>query len=502
MATTSREKKRIRVTRKPKSCPNPLFEKWLKELKDDAVKNDSRLQYVYGKALKSLQKYPLVLESAKECKVLQHFGEGLCKILDKKLAQHLSNGGSLTNDSNVQSSSEDSPPSKKISRDEGTPQKSKEYIPARPKPRTHIESRTPTKSNGILQPADIIFIDDDEFDIYPQRTISLNSNGQSAVQKPIEVAVPSVPIHRVVERIAEEETDSYSHARDMVTLKAGEYEIILCVDCAEVSGSSGSGNNQKEAAAKAFQNCGVPYDVRKLTIGDYLWICKPKGSSGVGTDRELVLPYVVERKRMDDLVSSMKDGRFKEQKFRLKHSGLPRPIYLIEEHGNRQNLGLPETSVLQAIANTLVIEKFQVQWTHKSDESIRFLVAMTKQLTELYRRKTVVSRSCREEVGNDWQTRLVTFKELYVNSTKSKPLSVTQMFAKQLMQLSGLSGDKAKAIVQHYPTPSLLIEALKAAGSSAPSLLASVEYGKSKKKLGFVISGHLAKLYTASRLDT
>lgn len=76
------------------------------------------------------------------------------------------------------------------------------------------------------------------------------------------------------------------------------------------------------------------------------------------------------------------------------------------------------------------------------------------------------------------------------------------MFAKQLMQLSGLSGDKAKAIVQHYPTPSLLIEALKAAGSSAPSLLASVEYGKSKKKLGFVISGHLAKLYTASRLDT
>lgn len=288
----------------------------------------------------------------------------------------------MTNDSNVQSSSEDSPPSKKISRDEGTPQKSKEYIPARrsgaygllmallahtdsdghltkkellelaqpfadvsfvqtdvlnaqyynawssmstliskglvgkkgnpakyhltysgrvlakrldqaelelhissvtstpgskdnvraplsvhadettkitkspakrvakgaavrtelpdqlflAKPRTHIESRTPTKSNGILQPADIIFIDDDEFDIYPQRTISLNSNGQSAVQKPIEVAVPSVPIHRVVERIAEEETDSYSHARDMVTLKAGEYEIILCVDCAEVSG--------------------------------------------------------------------------------------------------------------------------------------------------------------------------------------------------------------------------------------------------------------------------
>jgi crossover junction endonuclease MUS81 len=58
----------------------------------------------------------------------------------------------------------------------------------------------------------------------------------------------------------------------------------------------------------------VLYDVRKLSIGDYLWICKPKASSGTRSDRELVLPYVVERKRMDDLVSSIKDGRFKEQK--------------------------------------------------------------------------------------------------------------------------------------------------------------------------------------------
>ena len=30
--------------------------------------------------------------------------------------------------------------------------------------------------------------------------------------------------------------------------------------------------------------------------------------------RELVLDYVIERKRMDDLCSSIKDGRFKEQK--------------------------------------------------------------------------------------------------------------------------------------------------------------------------------------------
>jgi hypothetical protein len=46
---------------------------------------------------------------------------------------------------------------------------------------------------------------------------------------------------------------------------------------------------------------------------------------------------------------------------------------------------MPEASVLQAIANTLIIEKFQIHWTQKSDESVGFLVQMTKQLTELYR---------------------------------------------------------------------------------------------------------------------
>ena len=53
--------------------------------------------------------------------------------------------------------------------------------------------------------------------------------------------------------------------------------------------------------------------------------------------RELVLPYVVERKRMDDLAKSIRDGRFKEQKFRLKQFSLSKPIYLVEEYGT-QNL--------------------------------------------------------------------------------------------------------------------------------------------------------------------
>ena len=49
MASPTRVKKRMRVTRKPKACPNPLFEKWLQEMKDEAAKKESKTQYAYAK---------------------------------------------------------------------------------------------------------------------------------------------------------------------------------------------------------------------------------------------------------------------------------------------------------------------------------------------------------------------------------------------------------------------------------------------------------------------
>jgi len=285
---------------------------------------------------------------------------------------------------------------------------------------------------------------------------------------------------------------------ERITLDNGQYDVVLCVDTAEVSGT-GKSSNQKETASQAFKKCDVPFDFRKLAVGDYLWICKPKFQSEKA--QELVLPFVVERKRLDDLVGSIKDGRFKEQKFRLKNSGLSRPMYLVEEHGSRQNLGFPEANLMQAIANTLIIEQFQVHWTRNSAESVAFLVAMTKEIIKMYRGKSVTSRSCLDRSQSNWDTRLVTFKEFALNSNKQKPLSVSNMFAKQLMQLHTLSGEKAEGIVAVYPTPRSLVEALKTAGSAAAQLLSKIEYGKNARTIGPSLSATLAKLYTQNRFD-
>ncbi|KAB0407497.1 hypothetical protein E2I00_007671, partial [Balaenoptera physalus] len=44
-------------------------------------------------ALRSLRRYPLPLHSGKEAKILQHFGDGLCRMLDRRLQQHKASGG-------------------------------------------------------------------------------------------------------------------------------------------------------------------------------------------------------------------------------------------------------------------------------------------------------------------------------------------------------------------------------------------------------------------------
>lgn len=52
----------------------------------------------------------------------------------------------------------------------------------------------------------------------------------------------------------------------------------------------------------------VTFEMRRLSVGDFAWICRDRSG------KELMLPYILERKRLDDLSGSIQDGRFHEQK--------------------------------------------------------------------------------------------------------------------------------------------------------------------------------------------
>ncbi|XP_075425955.1 structure-specific endonuclease subunit MUS81 isoform X2 [Ascaphus truei] len=254
---------------------------------------------------------------------------------------------------------------------------------------------------------------------------------------------------------------TYHHVPDF-TLRPGQFNVLLCVDFIETTG--GSAHRKQELVSELKRN-GVSFDVRKLHVGDFLWVAQEKvqpvpGQLRVPQARELVLDYVVERKRMDDLCGSIIDGRFREQKFRMKRCGLRHPIYLVEDHGSVQHLSIPETTLQQAIVNTQVVDGFFIKRTKDVRESAAYLTIMSRYLQGMYSNKTLLSctkeeeEKCERSLTRQAQSCvLMEFKEFNEGAMKNKAQTVREVFARQLMQISGVSGEKAAAILERHSTP-------------------------------------------------
>lgn len=83
--------------------PNPLFIEWLEYWLKEAEKKDSMKKHALAKALESIQKYPLVLYSGRDCAILDGFGCSICAMLDKQLEVYkASNPGKLLNEKQME----------------------------------------------------------------------------------------------------------------------------------------------------------------------------------------------------------------------------------------------------------------------------------------------------------------------------------------------------------------------------------------------------------------
>jgi crossover junction endonuclease MUS81 len=96
---------------------------------------------------------------------------------------------------------------------------------------------------------------------------------------------------------------------DPIFWPSGSYDIILLLDNREIKSKK-----DRSGILDRLNTVGVAVEQRALPLGDMLWIARRK--DGLVED-ECVLDFVVERKRLDDLTSSVKDGRFHEQKVRF-----------------------------------------------------------------------------------------------------------------------------------------------------------------------------------------
>lgn len=188
---------------------------------------------------------------------------------------------------------------------------------------------------------------------------------------------------------------------------------------------------------------------------------------------------IIERKTIDDLSASIKDGRFREQKTRLLEStGDPqRVIYIIEGYTNNFNKRLlPKDTLDSAIMNLSFKHNYKVLYTFSSEDTFYKLKKLYKKIKD---------------------------KEFFGESTpgnKTNLISKTQkmsnnIFVNQLCVIPGVSKSIADSIVLKYPTIKDVIESynLCKEEKEREMMLVNIEIN-SKRKIGKVLS---KKIYTA-----
>jgi hypothetical protein len=218
--------------------------------------------------------------------------------------------------------------------------------------------------------------------------------------------------------------------------------------------------------------------------------------------------WLIERKSLADLLSSIKDGRYEEQSHRLQHAFDPRRVVYVVE-GVLSTLKTPkERKLVHATMTSLQVFKgFAVVRTASVQETAEWILAMAD---KIYRDVTVkhkvpansasvasVSADAASEDAKPLPYCSVVKKVKKENVT---PQNIGEIF---LCQLPGISHVAATAISRAYPSLVVLMDALRLDPQCLQSLTTTDQGGKSRKlgkNVHSVIANYL--MFTPSVSDS
>ncbi|KAL1839138.1 hypothetical protein VTJ49DRAFT_1834 [Mycothermus thermophilus] len=262
-----------------------------------------------------------------------------------------------------------------------------------------------------------------------------------------------------------------------ITLAPGSFTVELLLDNREMRAKTDRDYMREELAKR-----GVKPIVRPLELGDAMWVarCKQPGwlASHGAEGEEVVLDWIVERKRLDDLVGSIKDGRFHEQKFRLRRSGIRNVVYIVEEVSmDATMLQRHDEAIQSAVASMQVVNGYFVKRTAKMDDTIRYLASMTQMLRTLYEGKALNVIPTRVLTTTNYLPLLKHLRETHPAAShhvsypafaslasKSSNMALRDLFLKMLMCTRGVTGEKAIEIQKMWKTPHEFVKAFEACG--------------------------------------
>ena len=338
-------------------------------------------------------------------------------------------------------------------------------------------------------------------------------------QSPEKETVPDIP--DIIQRGRGPELPQF----EPITIPPGSYTVHLILDNREVRAMKDRNHIQTE-----LEKQGISPITRSMALGDVTWVAKindPRllASLGGGIDEgdEVILDWILERKRLDDLISSIKDGRFHEQKFRMRKSGMKNVIYIIEEHGMDSDILQKSTAMVESsITSTQVVEGYFLKKTKDMDATIKYLAIMTRMLQnniykgkELYviPSKVITSNNYMPLVqhlrttkpGTDFNITYTAFGSLV---SKSGASTLRDVFLKMLMCTRGVTGEKALEIQKIWKTPVEFVEAYGNCGEGEEGKkkrmqLVSTQLGNmiARKKIQKALSVGISKVWGGVKID-
>jgi crossover junction endonuclease MUS81 len=253
--------------------------------------------------------------------------------------------------------------------------------------------------------------------------------------------------------------DHCSPTATTITFPAHSYTIHLITDSREINSRS------FRNIVHDLSTLGVESLVRPLELGDFLWIAK-------SNDQEIVLDCIVERKTLHDLIDSVMDGRYKDQKYRLERCGLERIVYVVEGYNATDAESFNHDTIRTTLSSIQVVHGFFLKMTTSLQDTASYLASLTRVLQERYHGKELLGVQMdagQKAYATHKQTlqaqhpsatilpTMVTFARM--NRKMANFSTIGDILPCLLRSIQGISGDKVTTIVQRYPTMASLLGA-------------------------------------------
>jgi crossover junction endonuclease MUS81 len=226
----------------------------------------------------------------------------------------------------------------------------------------------------------------------------------------------------------------------------------------------------------------------------------PLGDILIQTDEEKDVA-LIERKTLGDLLSSIKDGRYEEQSYRLIHSsGFPAHniIYMIEGMYSQLRTLLEKKTVYSAITSLNYFKGFSVFRTCSLQETAETIVWMAEKIERnfqkgvlpsyLTQRPRVSTTPITQEVtasssgGGEDENTIITASNYcsVVKKVKKENVTPENIGEIVLCQIPGVSSVTAMAIMKQYKTFSNLIDQVRLNPQSLENIVCESK-GKQRK---------------------